>query len=98
MEEGAKYLIVIEKGDDNYSAYSPDVPGCIATGGTIEETLNNMRDVLSFHLETISEEDEPLPQPRGVQSYLDAVEDSAGEDYFLTHISVDSVTPRSVVV
>lgn len=97
MEEGAKYLIVIEKGEDNYSAYSPDVLGCIAAGDTIEETLETMRDALLFHLESLSEDNEPLPQPRGVQSYLDAVEDSAGEDYFLTHISVDSVTPRTVL-
>jgi predicted RNase H-like HicB family nuclease len=98
MDEGAKYLIVIEKGEGNYSAYSPDIPGCIATGDTIEETLENMREALIFHLETISEEGEPLPNPRGVQSYLNAVKDSAGEDYSLTDISVDSVTPRSVVV
>jgi predicted RNase H-like HicB family nuclease len=98
MDEGAKYLIVIEKGEDNYSAYSPDVLGCIATGDTIEETLENMREALIFHLETIYEEGEPLPQQRGVQSYLDAVEDSAEEDYFLTHISVDSVTPRAIAV
>jgi predicted RNase H-like HicB family nuclease len=98
MDENAKYLIVIEKGEDNYSAYSPDVPGCIATGETIEVTLENMREALIFHLEAISEEGESFPQPRGVQSYLDAVEDSAEEDYFLTHISVDSVTPGAVLV
>jgi predicted RNase H-like HicB family nuclease len=98
MDEGAKYLIVIEKGEGNYSAYSPHVPGCIATGDTIEETLGNMRDAVIFHLEAISEEGESFPQPRGVQSYMDAVEDSAGEGYFLTHISVDSVTPRAVLV
>jgi predicted RNase H-like HicB family nuclease len=96
MDRETKYLIVIEKGDNNYSAYSPDVPGCIATGETIEETLENMRDALTFHLEAIAEEGEPLPYPRGVQSYLDAVEDSAGEEYFLTHISIDNVLPGAI--
>jgi predicted RNase H-like HicB family nuclease len=97
MDEDAKYLIVIERADNNYSAYSPDVPGCIATGETIEETLENMKTALAFHLETITEEGEPLPYPRGVQSYLDAVEDSAGEDYFLTHISTDNVLPGAIL-
>jgi len=96
MDEDAKYLIVIERAENNYSAYSPDVPGCIATGETIEETLENMRDTLAFHLEAIAEEGDPLPYPRGVQSYLNAVEDSAGEDYFLTHISTDSVLPGAI--
>lgn len=96
MDERRKYLIVIEKGEDNYSAYSPDVLGCVATGATIEETLDNMRDALVFHLEALAEDGDPLPAPRGVQSYLDAVQDSVGEDYYLTHISVDSVASQAI--
>ena len=86
-------LIVLEKGDNNFSAYSPDVPGCIATGDTMEETLVNMKEGLAFHLESLVEDGEPLPSPRGVQSYLDAVQGSQGEEYFLTHIDVNSVRP-----
>lgn len=96
MDESRKYLIVIEKGESNYSAYSPDVLGCVATGDTVEETLGNMRDALVFHLEAMAEDGDPWPVPRGVQSYLDAVQASAGEDYYLTHVSVDSVAAQAI--
>ena len=92
-----KYLIAVEKGKDNFSAYSPDVPGCVATGHTMEETLANMKEGLSFHLESLVEDGEPLPSPRGVQSYLDAVHGSQGEEYFLTHIDVNSVQPDLIL-
>ena len=88
-----KYLTVVEKGKGNFSAYSPDVPGCVATGDSLEETLANMQEGLAFHLESLIEDGEPLPRPRGVQSYLDAVRRSEGEEYFLTHIDVNRVRP-----
>jgi len=53
-----KYLVVIEKAENNYSAFSPDVLGCVATGKTIEKTIKNMKDALEFHLEG----DEEIPQ------------------------------------
>ena len=61
-----KYLIVLEKSQTGYSAYSPDLPGCIATGGTAEETENNMREAIEFHLEGMQQEglDIPLPVSR----------------------------------
>ncbi len=89
-------LIVLEKGEANFSAYSPDVPGCVATGDSMEETLVNMKEGLAFHLESLIEDGDPLPHPRGVQSYLDAVRSSGGDEYFLTHIDVDSVRPDLV--
>ena len=46
-----QYLVVLEKGENNYSAFSPDVLGCASTGRTFEETLSNMQDALEFHLE-----------------------------------------------
>lgn len=58
-----EYLIVIENAGSNYSAYSPDVPGCISTGATIEECSQNMRDALEFHLDGLREDGEPIPEP-----------------------------------
>ena len=50
-----KFLVVIEKADKNYSAYSPDVLGCASTGNTIDETLQNFKEALKFHLEGLVE-------------------------------------------
>ena len=58
-----RYLIIIENAGTNYSAYCPDLPGCIAIGDTIEETKQNMREALAFHLEGMIEDGEPIPQP-----------------------------------
>lgn len=46
-----KYLIVIEKSETGYSAYSPDLPGCASTGQTLEETEQNMREAIAFHVD-----------------------------------------------
>jgi len=54
-------LVIIEEGPENYSAYSPDVPGCVATGKTKDETIENMREALAFHLEGLREENLELP-------------------------------------
>ncbi len=91
-----KYLIVVEKSETGYSAYSPDVLGCIATGKTLEKTIEQMRSALAFHLQSMAEDDEELPKPRGIASYLDAVSSSEGEEYFLTHIALESVLPDRV--
>ncbi|MFN2500921.1 MAG: type II toxin-antitoxin system HicB family antitoxin [Pyrinomonadaceae bacterium] len=53
-----RYLIVIEKGEQNYSAFSPDVPGCVATGRTVEDTLDSERSALEFHIEGMVENGE----------------------------------------
>ncbi len=91
-----KYLIVVEKSESGYSAYSPDVLGCIATGKTLEKTLDQMRSALALHLQSMAEDDEELPKPRGIASYLDAVSGSEGEEYFLTHIALESILPDRV--
>ena len=59
-----KYAVVIEKAPNNYSAYAPDVPGCVSVGDTWEEMLAMMREALEFHIEFILEDGEPLPEPR----------------------------------
>ncbi len=92
-----KYLIVVEKSQTGYSAYSPDVLGCIATGKTIEKTIASMKSALNMHLKAMLEDGEEIPKPRGIQSYLDAEKDSVNEQYFLAHIPVDSVMPEQVV-
>jgi len=61
-----QYLIVVEKADTNYSAYAPDVPGCAATGDTIEETIAHMQEALRVHLEAILRDHESLPHPYSV--------------------------------
>jgi predicted RNase H-like HicB family nuclease len=63
-----KYLVVVEEAESNYSAYAPDVPGCITTGKTIEETLNNMKEALQLHLEVTLEDGASLPQPFSVHA------------------------------
>ena len=66
-----KYLIVIEKSKTGYSAYSPDLPGCVSTGNTIEETERNMREAISFHLEGLKEEGYEIPKPTSRSSYIE---------------------------
>ena len=92
-----KYLIVLEKSSTGFSAYSPDIWGCITTGETLEETRNNMQSALSFHLQAIANDNEPIPQPRSIESYVDALENSEGEEFFLTYINVQSVLPEFVI-
>jgi predicted RNase H-like HicB family nuclease len=58
-----RYTIIIEKGERNYSAYCPDLPGVIAAGQTMEETEKLMRKAIEFHLEGLKEENLPVPEP-----------------------------------
>jgi predicted RNase H-like HicB family nuclease len=66
-----KYAIVIEKGPSNYSAYVPDLPGCIATGETVEETETLLREAIELHLEGMREDGLPIPEPGSVVEYLE---------------------------
>ncbi len=65
------FSIVIEKAGNNYSAYSPDLPGCIAVGDTIEETQRNMEEAIRFHIEGMIEDNEPIPVPQSRVQYVD---------------------------
>ncbi len=58
-----RYLIIIEKADGNYCAYSPDIPGCVAAGLTPEETEREMEEAIKFHLEGLREDGLPIPMP-----------------------------------
>ena len=65
-----RYLIVIEKAGNNYSAYSPDVLGCATTGNTREETRRNMIEALEFHLEGLVEDGDPIPEAESTAEYI----------------------------
>ncbi len=66
-----KYLVIYEKAMDNYSAYSPDMPGCIATGATRDEVEKNIREAINFHIEGLVEDGLPLPEPASFTSYIE---------------------------
>ena len=66
-----KYLIVIEKTTTGYSAYSPDLPGCIATADTEEEIQREMRQTIAFHLDGLRQEGMPIPEPQSSSSYVE---------------------------
>ena len=66
----SRYLIVIEKTNHNYSAYSPDLPGCIATGKTRAETLQNMRAAIEMHVHGLLEDKLPIPKPVASAEYV----------------------------
>lgn len=59
-----KYAVVIERGPNNFSAFVPDLPGCISTGKTVEEIERNIREAIELHLEGLAEDGEPIPESR----------------------------------
>lgn len=65
-----RFLIIIEKANENYSAYSPDLLGCIATGKTPEETEQNMYIAIEMHLEGLKEDRLPIPKPNTTAQYV----------------------------
>ena len=66
----SRYPIVIEKAKSNYSAYSPDLPGCIATGKTRTEILQNMREAIEMHVHGLLEDKLPVPKPVASADYV----------------------------
>ncbi|MBY0522883.1 MAG: type II toxin-antitoxin system HicB family antitoxin [Gemmataceae bacterium] len=66
-----RYAILIEKGKNNYSAYAPDVPGCVATGATLEEVKQQMKEALEFHLEGMVLDGDSLPKAETRCAYAD---------------------------
>ena len=69
--EAMKYLIVIEQTATGYSAYSPDLPGCIATGSTRDEVEREMKGAIAFHLDGLKAEGIAVPQPSSSSSYVE---------------------------
>ena len=66
-----RYAIVVEKTGNNYSAYVPDLPGCVAAGQTVEEVENEIRAAIEFHIEGLREDGLPIPQPVSIVEYLE---------------------------
>lgn len=66
-----KYLIVIEPTSTGYSAYSPDLPGCVSTGGSREDVERNMQEAIELHVEGLREEGYPVPEPGTSSAYVE---------------------------
>lgn len=66
-----RYAIVIERAENNLSAYAPDLPGCVATGTTIEEVEAEMREAIAFHLDGLREDGLPIPAASSRVDYLE---------------------------
>jgi len=67
-----RYGVVIEKAESNYSAYVPDLPGCIATGITVQETEREIRDAIRFHIEGLRKAGLSIPPPTTICDYVEA--------------------------
>ena len=65
-----RFLAVIEKAHGNYSAYSPDLPGCIATGSTMEEVERNIHEAIQLHVRGLIEDGEPVPESQSFAEYI----------------------------
>ncbi|MDQ3913912.1 MAG: type II toxin-antitoxin system HicB family antitoxin [Actinomycetota bacterium] len=66
----SEYLVVIENSGGSYSAYSPDLPGCVAAGETIEEVRSLMREAIQMHIESLREHGEPVPAASSSAEYV----------------------------
>ena len=66
-----RYAVVIEKADGNYAAYVPDLPGCVATGATVQETEREIRRAIRFHLEGLRADGLPIPEPSSRVEYIE---------------------------
>lgn len=66
-----RYAIVIEKAEHNYAAYVPDLPGCVATGDTVEQTGQRIREAIQLHLRGMREDGLPIPEPSSQVEYID---------------------------
>ena len=65
-----RFLVVIEKANDNYSAYSPDLPGCVATGSPHEEAEQNMHEAIEMHVRGLLEDKLPVPKSQSFAEYV----------------------------
>lgn len=73
-----EYLIIIEKAGDNYSAYSPDLPGCVTAGYTSEEAESNMHKAIDMHIQGLREDNLPIPEPTAKAGYYKIKGDPRG--------------------
>ena len=73
-----KYTVVIERTANNYAAYVPDLPGCVATADTREEVLKEVREAIEFHIEGMREDGETIPEPQTTAAVVDAAVTASG--------------------
>ena len=73
-----KYTVVIERTPNNYAAYVPDLPGCVASADTRKEVLKETRDAIAFHIEGMREDGEPIPEPQTTAAVVDAAVTAVG--------------------
>jgi predicted RNase H-like HicB family nuclease len=66
-----RFLIVVERASHNFSAYSPDLPGCVATGSTVEETRVRMHEAIDLHIRGLKEDRLPVPEPSATAAYVE---------------------------
>jgi predicted RNase H-like HicB family nuclease len=66
-----RYAVVIEKAEGNYAAYVPDLPGCVATGATVQETEREIQEAIKFHLEGLRADGLPIPEPSSRVEYVE---------------------------
>lgn len=64
------YAVVIEKAETNYAAYVPDLPGCVATGATLDEVAEQIQEAIAFHIQGMEEDGLPIPEPTGHVEYI----------------------------
>jgi predicted RNase H-like HicB family nuclease len=67
-----RYAVVIEKADGNYSAYVPDLPGCVATGATVAKVEREIKEAIRFYLDGMRQDGAPIPKPSAVCEYVEA--------------------------
>ena len=72
-----RYAVVIEKGERNYSAYVPDLPGCVSVGDTLDEVKAEIREAIAFHLEGMRQDGAPIPPPSSWAEYVEVEEGAA---------------------
>lgn len=70
---GMRYAVVIEKAEGNYAAYVPDLPGCVATGATVQETEREIQEAIKFHLEGLRADGLPIPEPSSRVEYIEVL-------------------------
>jgi predicted RNase H-like HicB family nuclease len=68
-----RYAIIIEKGSENYSAYVPDLPGCVSTGLTVSEAEENIKEAILFHIDGLKEDGLSVPEPTTICEYIETV-------------------------
>ena len=68
-----RYTVVIEKSPRNYAAYVPDLPGCVASGASEAEVIDEIREAIQFHIESLREYHEPVPEPRCTAAVVDVL-------------------------